>query len=161
VLLQGFFTGSAGVQGVSFIRHRRYPSRPRRCHAHVFGIRLRSVHLQEVLPCVEPPSLGPFEAIGAGSPTSLFVPLPSLRGTEGEVSATPIEQVANCGFLVELLSGDPSGCPCPFNKGWLVVRRLIHESAHVGMLGRAQFRPLGTEGTEALPRWDPSTSCPR
>jgi hypothetical protein len=35
------------------------------------------------------PSLGRFEAIGASSPTSLFVPSPSLHGTEGEVSATP------------------------------------------------------------------------
>jgi hypothetical protein len=40
-------------------------------------------------------------------------PSPSLRGTEGEVSATPIERVANCGFLVELLVGDSSGRPCP------------------------------------------------
>jgi hypothetical protein len=41
------------------------------------------------------------------------VPSPSLRGTEGEVSATPIERVANCGFLVELLAGGSSGHPCP------------------------------------------------
>jgi hypothetical protein len=40
-------------------------------------------------------------------------PSPSLRGTEGEVSATPIERVANCGFLVELLAGGSSGRPCP------------------------------------------------
>jgi hypothetical protein len=58
------------------------------------------------------PEPGPFEAIGAGSPTSLYVSSPSLRGTEGEVSATPIERVANCEFLVELLSGDSSGRPC-------------------------------------------------
>jgi hypothetical protein len=31
----------------------------------------------------------------------------------------------------------------PFDKGWLVVRRLIHESAHVGMLSRARSRSLG------------------
>jgi hypothetical protein len=43
----------------------------------------------------------------------LNAPSPSLRGTEGEVSATPIERVANCGFLVELLVGGSSGCPCP------------------------------------------------
>jgi hypothetical protein len=49
----------------------------------------------------------------------------------------------------------------PFDKGWLVVRRLVHESAYVGFLGRARSRSLGTEGAEALPRWDPSTSCPR
>jgi hypothetical protein len=43
----------------------------------------------------------------------LNAPSPSLRGTEGEVSATPIERVANCGFLVELLVGGSSGRPCP------------------------------------------------
>jgi hypothetical protein len=40
-------------------------------------------------------------------------PSPSLRGTEGEISATPIERVANCGFLVEMLVGGSSGRPCP------------------------------------------------
>jgi hypothetical protein len=40
-------------------------------------------------------------------------PSPSLRGTEGEVSATPIGWVADCGFLVELLVGGSSGRPCP------------------------------------------------
>jgi hypothetical protein len=40
-------------------------------------------------------------------------PSPSLRGTEGEVSATPIERVADCGFLFELVVGGSSGCPCP------------------------------------------------
>jgi hypothetical protein len=49
----------------------------------------------------------------------------------------------------------------PFDKGWLVVRRLVHGSAYVGVLGRARSRSLGTEGAEALPRWDPLTSCPR
>jgi hypothetical protein len=48
-----------------------------------------------------------------------------------------------------------------FDKGRLVVRRLIDESVYVGLLGRARSRSLGTEGAEALPRWDPSTSCPR
>jgi hypothetical protein len=45
----------------------------------------------------------------------LFInaPSPSLRGTKGEVSATPIERVADCGFLVELLAGGSSGRPCP------------------------------------------------
>jgi hypothetical protein len=48
----------------------------------------------------------------------------------------------------------------PFVKGWLVVRSHVHESAYAGVLGRARSHSLGTEGTEALPRWDPSTSCP-
>jgi hypothetical protein len=39
----------------------------------------------------------------------------------------------------------------PFDKGWLMVRRLVHESAYVGLLGRALSRSLGTEGAEALP----------
>jgi hypothetical protein len=43
----------------------------------------------------------------------LNAPSPSLSGTEGEVSATPIERVANCGFLVELLVGGSIGRPCP------------------------------------------------
>jgi hypothetical protein len=33
-------------------------------------------------------------------------------GQRGEASTTPIERVANCGFLVELLSGGSSGRPC-------------------------------------------------
>jgi hypothetical protein len=49
----------------------------------------------------------------------------------------------------------------PFDKGRLVVQRHVHESAYAGVLGRAQSRSLGTEGAKALPRWDPSTSCPR
>ena len=48
-------------------------------------------------------------------PDDLFfnAPSPSLRGTEGEVSTTPIERVANRGFLIELLAGGSSGRPCP------------------------------------------------
>jgi hypothetical protein len=49
----------------------------------------------------------------------------------------------------------------PFDRGRLVVRRHVHESPYVGVLGRARSRSMGTEGAEALPRWDPSTSCPR
>jgi hypothetical protein len=48
-----------------------------------------------------------------------------------------------------------------FDKGRLVVQRLVHESACVGLLGRAQSRSLGAEGLKVLPRWDPSTSYPR
>jgi hypothetical protein len=43
----------------------------------------------------------------------------------------------------------------PFDKGWLVVRRLVHEIAYVRLLGGDRSRSLGTEGTEALPQWDP------
>jgi hypothetical protein len=34
-------------------------------------------------------------------------------GRKGEVSTTPIERVATCGFLIELLLGDSSERPCP------------------------------------------------
>jgi hypothetical protein len=47
-----------------------------------------------------------------------------------------------------------------FDKAWLVVRRLIHESARAGLLGGARSRSLGTEGAEALPRWDPPDWLP-
>jgi hypothetical protein len=43
----------------------------------------------------------------------------------------------------------------PFDKGWLVIRRLVHESACVGLVGGARSRSLGIEGAEALPRWIP------
>jgi hypothetical protein len=59
------------------------------------------------------PEPRPVRGDRAGSPTYLFAPSSSLRGTEGEVSATPIERVANCGFLFELLSSGSSGRPCP------------------------------------------------
>jgi hypothetical protein len=49
----------------------------------------------------------------------------------------------------------------PFDKGRLVVQRHVHESTYVGVLGRARSCSMGTEGAEALPRWDYSTSCPR
>jgi hypothetical protein len=50
---------------------------------------------------------------GELSDLHLYAPSPSLCETEGEVSATPIDRVADCGFLVELLSGNSSGRPCP------------------------------------------------
>jgi hypothetical protein len=40
----------------------------------------------------------------------------------------------------------------PFDKGRLVVRRLVHESGYAGLLGRAQSHSLETEGAKALPR---------
>jgi hypothetical protein len=59
------------------------------------------------------PERGPIQ----GDRGELFVffkhALAVLRGTEGEVSATPIERVADCGFLIELLAGGSSGRPCP------------------------------------------------
>jgi hypothetical protein len=44
----------------------------------------------------------------------------------------------------------------PFDKGRLVVQRLVHKSACAGLLGGAWSRSLGIDGVEALPRWDPA-----
>jgi hypothetical protein len=59
------------------------------------------------------PELGPVRGDRGGLSDLLVRPSTSLRGMEGEVSATPIKRDANCGFLFELLSGDSSGRPCP------------------------------------------------
>jgi hypothetical protein len=48
----------------------------------------------------------------------------------------------------------------PFDKGRLLVRRLVHKSSCAGLLGGARSRSLGTEGAEALPRWDPPDKLP-
>jgi hypothetical protein len=53
------------------------------------------------------------EAIKGCSSSCLYVPSSSLRRTEGEISATPIDRVANCVLLIEMLSVDSSGRPCP------------------------------------------------
>jgi hypothetical protein len=60
------------------------------------------------------PESGPIRGVRVELYDLFFIaPSPSLHGTEGEVSATPIERVADCGFLVELLVGGSSGRPCP------------------------------------------------
>jgi hypothetical protein len=115
--------------------------------------------------CVEPPSLGPFEAIGTCSPTYLYVPSPSLSRTGGGGGVWrprhPTRGARIVGSSSSFYRVIQVKARAPFDKGRLVVRRHVHESAHVGVLGRARSRSLGTEGAEALPRWDPSTSCPR
>jgi hypothetical protein len=64
------------------------------------------------------PEAGPVQGDRVGLYDLFFnAPSPSLRGTEGEVSTTPIGRVENCGFLVELLMGGSSGRPCPVRYG--------------------------------------------
>jgi hypothetical protein len=60
------------------------------------------------------PEPGPIQC-GRGELSDLFLTRPRhpFRGTEGEVSATPIDRVTDCGFLIELLVGGSSGRPCP------------------------------------------------
>jgi hypothetical protein len=59
------------------------------------------------------PELGPVRGDqGELCDLHLYAPSSSLHGTEGEVSTTPIDRVADCEFLVEMLSGNSSGGPC-------------------------------------------------
>jgi hypothetical protein len=91
--------------------------------------------------------------------TRLFVVPPRDRGVRHSQLSSFESRIAdsssNCYRVIQV------DAHAPFDKGWLVVRSLVHGSAYAGVLGRAQSRSLGTDGTEALPRWDPSTSCPR
>jgi hypothetical protein len=90
----------------------------------------------------------------------LNTPSSSLRGTKSEVSATPTigswiaDSLLSCYQVIQV------DAHAPFDKGWLVVRRFIHESARTGLLGGARSRSLGTEGAEVLPRWDPPDKLP-
>jgi hypothetical protein len=97
-----------------------------------------------------------------------------VRSDRGELSdlfersLIVLSRDGGCGFRNQYRSGSriadfSSSCYqviqvdalAPFDKGWLVVWRLVHESARAGLLGGARSRSLGIEGAEALPRWDP------
>jgi hypothetical protein len=156
-----FYTGSASVRDVSFSRHRQYSNRPRRCHTHVSGIVCvrctpGGVAVRRAL---EP---GPIRG-DRSELFDLFYTLPRrpsagrwVRFPQPPSSGSRIVDFSSSCYQVIQVDAH-----APFDKGWLMVRRLIHESAYVGLLGRARSRSLGTKGAEALPRWDPSTSCPR
>jgi hypothetical protein len=158
---KGFYTGSACARGVSFSRHRPYFSRPRCCHTHVSGI--ICVRCTPGGVAVRPaPEHGPVRG-DRGELFDLFCTLPRrpsggrrVRFPQPPSSGSRIaDSSLSCYRVIQV------DAHVPFDKGWLVVRRLVHESAYMGLLGRARSRSLGTEGAEALPRWDPPTSCPR
>jgi hypothetical protein len=113
VLLQGFFRETLQRAGCLFQPASTMFQPASVHHAHMSGVAcvrrsLRGVALRRA------PELGPVRG-DRGELSDLYsnAPSSSLRGTEGEVSATPIDQVADCGFLIEMLSGDSSGCSCP------------------------------------------------
>jgi hypothetical protein len=149
------------VRGVSFSRRRQYFSRPRRCHMHVSGIVCVrcapggvAVH--------RAPEPRPIRG-DRGELFDLFYTLPR-RPSAGRRVRFPQppssgSRIADSSFsCYRVIQVDAHA---PFDKGWLVVRRLVHESAYVSLLGRAQSHSLGIEGAEVVPRRDPSTSCPR
>jgi hypothetical protein len=161
VILQGFFTGSAGVRGVSFSRHRRYFSRPRRCRAHALGVVCVRCTPGGVA-VRRAPKPRPVRG-DRGELFDLFYTLPRLpsAGWRMRFPQPPSSGSRIANSLLSCYRVIQVDAHAPFDKGWFVVRRLVHELAYVGLLGRARSRSLGTEGAEALPRWDPSTSCPR
>jgi hypothetical protein len=158
---KGFYTGSAGVRSVSFNRHRQYFSRPRRCHTHASGIVCVRCALGGIA-VRRAPVPGPVQG-GRGELFDVFYTLPRrpsvgqrVRFLQPPSNGSRIaDSSLSCDQVIQV------DAHAPFDKGWLVVWGLIHESAYVGLLGGSRSRSLGTEGAEALPRWDPPTSYPR
>jgi hypothetical protein len=145
------------VRGVGFSRHRRCFSRPRQCHSHVStSVCVRRISRR----CSRASSPRAWAHSGRALRLVHSPPRRPSAGQGGEASTTPIERSRIVGFSLSYYRVIQVDAHAPFDKGRLVVRRCVHESAHVGVLGRAQSRSLGTAGAEALPRWDPSTSCP-
>jgi hypothetical protein len=158
---KGFYTRSTGVWGVSFSRHQQYSSRPRRCYTHVSGIVCVRFTLGGVA-VRRAPEPRPVRG-DRGELFDLFWTLPRRPSVGRRVRFPQLPSIGSriadsslsCYRVIQVYAH------APFDKGWLVVWRLVHESAYVGLLGGARSRSLGTEGAEALPRWDPPTSCPR
>jgi hypothetical protein len=168
VLLQGFFEESASVRGLSFSR--------------VDNISAASTIFQpaSVVPCTRIWHMSASGAFPGGVATRrahrpgpsqgdrgvlfvLFIRPFTVRSRDRGVRYPQLpssgSQIAgsslSCYWVIQV------DAHAPFDKGWLMVQRLVHESTYAGVLGRARSRLLGTEGAEALPRWDPLTSYPR
>jgi hypothetical protein len=160
-LLQGFIRSIVFVRGIYLSRPRRYFSRPRRRRTHVSTFACVRCMSRRCSLASSPRAWA--HSRRSGLALRLFCTSPR-RPSAGR--GARCLQLPSSGSRI---AGSSSSCyrvvqvvaHAPFDKGWLVVRRLVHESAHVGLVGRARSRSLGTEGAEALPRWDPSTSCPR
>jgi hypothetical protein len=125
-------------------------------HSHVFGAYSEGVAVRRA------PEPGPVRG-DRGGLSDLFVcpltvPLRDRRVRRPRLPSSGSRMVGSSSSCYRVIQVDIRAL---FDKGWLVVRRHAHESAYMGVLGRARSRSLGTEGAEALHRWDPSTSCPR
>jgi hypothetical protein len=152
---KGFYTGFTGVRGVSFNRHRQYSSRPRRCRAQIPDIICVRCILGGVV-MRRAPEPGPVRS-DRGELFDLVSTLPRRPSAGQRVRSPQLPSIGSriadsslrCYRVIQV------DAHAPFGKGWLVVRRLVHESAHAGLLGGARSRSLGTEGAEAHPRWDP------
>jgi hypothetical protein len=160
-LLQGFIRNVVFERGVYLSRHQRYFSRPRRRRMRVSTFACVRCMSRRCSLASSPRAW----AHSRRSGRALRLPRTSPRRPSAERGVRCL-RLPSSGLRI---AGSSSSCyqvvqvdaHAPFDKGRLVVRRLVHESAYAGMLGRARSRSLETEGAEALPRWDPSTSCPR
>jgi hypothetical protein len=134
---KGFYTGFTGMRGVSFNRHQQYSSRPRRCRAHIPGIicvrcALGGVSVRRA------PEPGPVRS-DRGELLDLFGTLPRRLSAGRRVRFLQLPSIGSriadsslsCYWVIQV------DAHAPFDKGWLVVRRLVHESAYVGLLGGA------------------------
>jgi hypothetical protein len=160
-LLQGFIRSVVFGRGVYLSRHRRYFSRPRRRRMLVSTFACVRCISRRCSLASSPRAW--VHSRRSGRALRLFRTSPRRPSAGKGVRCL---RLPSSGLRI---AGSSSSCyrvvqvdvHAPFNKGRLVVQRLVHESAYAGMLGRARSRSLGTEGAKALPRWDPSTSCPR
>jgi hypothetical protein len=108
---RGFLRIFTSGCGICFNRHRRCFSRLRSRARDWYLLRL--VHPRRCSRASSPRAWARLRRSGRALRLVLNAPSLSLRGTEGEVSTTPIDRVADCGFLVELLVGGSTGRPCP------------------------------------------------
>jgi hypothetical protein len=124
VLLQGFFRETLQSAGRLSQPASTILQPASVCHTHMSGAACVRCSLGGVA-VHRAPEPGPVRG-DQGELSDLYLNAPSLslRGTEGEVSATPIDRVSNCGFLVELLSGDSSGRPCPVRSSMKAFARV-------------------------------------
>jgi hypothetical protein len=106
VLLQWFYRGVWSVGVVHSNRSRQCSSRLRR-HTRNWHY-LRPVQPRRCSRASSPRAWAHSRRSRRALRLILNAPSPSHRGTEGEVSATPIDRVADCGFLIELLAGGSS-----------------------------------------------------
>jgi hypothetical protein len=112
-LLQGFIRSVVFVQGIYLSRPWRYFSRPRRCRTHVSMFTCVRCMSRRCSLASSPRAWAHSRRLGRALRLFRTSPHYPSAGRGGEVSATPIERVANYRFLFKLLSGGSSGRPCP------------------------------------------------
>jgi hypothetical protein len=148
-----FFASFTSVRSICFNRHRRCSSRLR-SHAHDWYFS-RSVHPKRCSRASSSRAWARSRRSGRALRLVLTRPRRPSAGRRVSFPQPPsirswiADSSLSCYRVVQV------DAHAPFDKGWLVVRGLVHKSACAGLLGGARSRSLGTEGAEALRRWDP------